>query len=77
LVQLATEGFGIFVLYRILVSDVIAVVPLFTTIAKGIIIMILVIEAFELVGILTRVVVGRPISPKYLPRFEWFRMFGK
>jgi hypothetical protein len=77
LVQLATEGFGIFVLYRILVSDVIAVVPVFTTIAKGIIIMILVIEAFELVSLLTRLIVGRPISPKYLPKFEWFRMFGK
>jgi hypothetical protein len=64
LVQLGTESFGVYVLYRILVSDVIAVEPLFTTIAKGIIIMVIVIEAYEMVGLLTRLLLGRPFTPK-------------
>ncbi len=63
-VQLAVESFGIFVLYRILVSDVIAITPLFTTFAKGIIILVIIIQAFELVGLVTRLLIGRPFRPK-------------
>lgn len=71
LVQLASEGFGIFVLYRILISDIITVVPFFTTIAKGIIIMIIIITAFEMVRILARVLIGRPIVLKHYLFHGW------
>jgi hypothetical protein len=65
-IQLAVEGFGIFVLYRIVVSDIISTVPFFTTMTKIGIIVAIIITAFEMVSILARLLIGRPITPKSL-----------
>jgi hypothetical protein len=64
-VEVGTELFGIYVLYRILASTNIAVVPLFTIIAKGIIISIMVIAIFEVLSLLYRLLWGRPFPAKY------------
>lgn len=65
-IQLAVEAFSLFVLYRILVSDVISTVPIFTTMTKIGIIVVIIIDAIEMVGILTRLLIGRPLSPRSL-----------
>ena len=64
LVQLASGVFGIFVLYRILVGGAITTVPIFTTLAKIGIIVVIIIEAIQLIQIAVRLIIGRPISPE-------------
>jgi hypothetical protein len=58
--QVAVESFGIFVLYRIFISTTISVVPFFTTMAKGIILIIMVIGVLEIAGLVYRLLFGRP-----------------
>jgi hypothetical protein len=50
----------VFVLYRILVTTPIAIVPIFTTVTKGIIILVIVIVILEMLTILFRLLFGRP-----------------
>jgi hypothetical protein len=59
-IQLIIEGFSVFVLYRILVTTPIAIVPIFTTVTKGIIILVIVIVILEMLTILFRLLFGRP-----------------
>ena len=58
--QVAAESFGVFVLYRIFNSTTISIVPFFTLIAKGIILLIMVIAILEIIGSLYRLLFGRP-----------------
>lgn len=62
-IQVGTELFGIYVLYRILNSTTISVVPFFTTIAKGIILLVMGIAILGLLGLLYRLLFGQPFSP--------------
>jgi hypothetical protein len=62
--QVAVDSFGIFVLYRIFISTTISIVPFFTTIAKGIILLIMVIGVLEIIGLLYRLLFGRPFVSK-------------
>ena len=61
--QVGSELFGIYVLYRIFMSATISVVPFFTLIAKGIIAIIMVIALLEVLSLLYRLLLGRPFSP--------------
>jgi hypothetical protein len=61
--QVAVDSFGIFVLFRIFISTTISVVPFFTTIAKGIILLIMIIGVLEILGLLYRLLFGRPFVP--------------
>ena len=64
--QVGSELFGIYVLYRILVSTAISVVPFFTVAAKGVITIVIIVASLEVLSILYRLLVGRPFSPSNL-----------
>ena len=62
-VQVGLELFGIYVLYRILLSTAISIVPFFTIVAKGVIVIIMAIAILEVISLLYRLLIGRPFSP--------------
>ena len=58
--ELGVEGFGLFVIYRIFSLEAIATVPFFTTLAKSILAVVMVIVVLDLASKLFRLLFGRP-----------------
>ncbi|MCP4417460.1 MAG: hypothetical protein GY805_12620 [Chloroflexi bacterium] len=62
--ELSAAGFGLFVLYRISTSEAISTIPFFTTLVKGVLLVVMLIVALDMVGKLYRLLLGRPFTPK-------------
>ena len=62
--ELGAEGFGLYVVYQIFISETISTVPFFTTVTKGVLAVIFVIVTIDLATKLFRLLIGRPFTPK-------------
>jgi hypothetical protein len=62
-VEVGTSTFGLYVAYRVFSLEQISIVPFFTTGAKAILAIVLIVGALEIVGQLYRLLLGRPFTP--------------
>jgi hypothetical protein len=63
-VEVGTSTFGLYVAYRVFSLEQISIVPFFTTGAKAILAIVLIVGALEIVGQLYRLLLGRPFTPR-------------
>ncbi len=62
--ELAASGFGLYVTYRVFSLEEISTVPFFTTGAKAVLAIILLVGAIEIIGKSVRLLMGRPFYPR-------------
>lgn len=62
--EVGVSGFGLYVTYRIFSLETISTVPFFTTGAKAVLAIVLLVWILELVGKLFRLLFGRPFTPR-------------
>ena len=62
--ELGASAFGLYVAYLIFSLEEISSVPFFTTMAKSILAIVLIVGIFEIAGKLFRVLLGRPFTPR-------------
>ena len=63
-IEVGTETFGLYVAFRIFSLEEISTVPFFTTIAKSILAIAIIIIILEIFGQLYRLLLGRPFTPR-------------
>jgi hypothetical protein len=63
-IEVATTTFGLYVAYRVFNLSEISTVPFFTTMAKSILAIVIIIGIIEIFGKLFRLLVGRPFTPR-------------
>lgn len=63
-IEVGTSIFGLYVAYRVFSLEEISTVPFFTTGAKAILAIVLIIGALEIMGQLYRLLLGRPFAPR-------------
>lgn len=62
--EIGTSAFSVYVTYRVFSLEQISTVPFFTTGAKAILVIVLLVAVLEIVGKLVRLLWGRPFTPR-------------
>ncbi len=62
--EVGSEGFGLYVLYQIFISEMISTIPFFTRMAKAGLAIVMIIVILDLINKLFRLLLGRPFTPK-------------
>ncbi|MCB9008749.1 MAG: hypothetical protein H6656_15505 [Ardenticatenaceae bacterium] len=62
--EVGATGFGLYVTFLVFSLEQISTVPFFTTMAKAVLAIVLIIAIFELAGKLFRLLLGRPFTPR-------------
>ena len=62
--ELGVQGFSLYVLFQIFQSETISTIPFFTTMAKSILGIIIIIVILDMISKLARLLFGRPFTPK-------------